>query len=105
AFIQFAAPFKSRTNRSMQKRGKRERVRRGHFTDVKTLAFALLAKSFSLNSLGDFLGLENAKLDFDDFDGPITEKMIDYAVRDTQATWECYEKLVTKYNALGLHQT
>lgn len=105
AFIQFAGPFKGSRNRSKQKRGEKEIVRRGHFLDVKTLASALFARSFSLKSLSDFLAIENRKLDFDDFDGPITEKMIDYAVRDTQATWECYEKLIAKYNALGLHQT
>tara|TARA_R110001599_G_scaffold249559_1_gene449406 strand:- start:4736 stop:7813 length:3078 start_codon:yes stop_codon:yes gene_type:complete len=105
AFIQFAGPFKGSRNRSKQKRGEKEIVRRGHFIDVKTLASALFARSFSLKSLSDFLTVENGKLDFDEFDGPITEKMIDYAVRDTQATWECYEKLIAKYNALGLHQT
>lgn len=105
AFIQFAGPFKGSRNRSKQKRGEKEIVRRGHFIDVKTLASALFARPFSLKSLSDFLTIENGKLDFDEFDGPITEKMIDYAVRDTQATWECYEKLIAKYNALGLHQT
>jgi len=105
AFIQFAGPFKGSGNRSKQKRGEKEAVRRGHFIDVKTLASALFARSFSLKSLSDFLAIENSKLDFDEFDGPITEKMIDYAVRDTQATWECYEKLIGKFNVLGLHQT
>lgn len=105
AFIQFAGPFIGRRSRSKQKRGEKETVRRGHFIDVKTLASALFARPFSLRSLSNFLGIENGKLDFDDFDGPITEKMIDYAVRDTQATWECYEKLIAKFNVLGLHQT
>lgn len=88
AFIQFAGPYKGSRSRSMQKRGEKAKVRRGHFIDVKTLASALFARSFSLKSLSNFLGIENEKLAFDDFDGPITEKMIDYAVRDTQATWE-----------------
>ena len=105
AFIQFAGMFRGRRSGSEYKRGEKEIVRRGHFIDVKTLASALFARSFSLKSLSDFLAIENGKLDFDDFNGPITKKMIDYAVRDTQATWECYEKLIAKYNALGLHQT
>lgn len=105
AFIQFAAPFKTRTNRSQQKRKRREKVERGHFIDAKTLAFALFAKPFSLASLCTMLDVANAKLEFDGFAGPISNEMIAYAVRDTQATWECYEKLTAKYQALGLQQT
>lgn len=105
AFIQFAAPFKNRTNRSGQKRNQKERVQRGHFIDVKTLAFALFAKPFSLASLCTMLDVANPKLDFEGFAGPISDEMIAYAVGDTQATWECYEKLIAKYQALGLSQT
>ena len=105
AFIQFTAPFKGRTNRSLQKRNRKEPVQRGHFLDVKTLAFALFAKPFSLASLCDMLDVASSKQEFDGFAGPISDDMIAYAVRDTQATWECYEKLIAKYRALGLRQT
>jgi len=105
SIIRFAAPFKQRSNRSMQKKGRKEAVQRGYFVDVKTLAFALFARPFSLAKLCDFLGVENPKKEFKDFERSISTEMIDYAVRDTQATWECFEKLSARYAALGLNET
>lgn len=102
AFIQFAAPFKNRTNRSLRKKRKREPVRRGHFVDCKTLASALLARSFSLESLSGALGIKSLKKKFDDFDAPVCDEFLDYAVGDTQATWECYQALLAKFDKLGL---
>ena len=102
AFTQFAAPFVNRTNRSLRKRGLIEPTYRGHFLDCKTLAAAMLARSFSLEGLCDALSVENPKFDAPDFGGPITFEFIDYAVRDTQATWECYRALITKFQSLGL---
>lgn len=102
AFIRFAAPMKQLDNRSDRNRGRKNGFRAGHFIDVKTLAGALFARSFSLAKLSKFLKVENPKLDFDDFDGPITDRMVEYAVRDVQATWECYAELIERYSALGL---
>ena len=102
AFIQFAAPFVNRTNRSLRKRGKIEPPFRGHFVDCKTLASALLAKSFNLDSLCHALDVKSMKHETPDFDGPITNEFIEYAVRDTQATWECYSALLGKFDKLGL---
>lgn len=105
AFIQFAAPGKNRSNRSVLKLGKSEPIQRGHFVDCKTLSNALLAKSFSLATLCDALGVENAKLKKVNFAAPIKPKFVEYAVRDTQATWECYSALIDKFEKLGLDGT
>ena len=105
ALISFAAPMGQRDSRGERKRGFKRGVRRGHFLDVKTLAAALFAKSFSLSGLAEFLQVPNRKLEFSQFDGPISSDMIEYAVRDTQTTWECYEALMARFNDLKLVQT
>ena len=102
AFIQFAAPMKNRTNRSRVKLGKPEGIQRGHFVDCKTLSHALMAKSFSLASLSHALGIQNQKLRHEDFNAPITTDFVEYAVRDTQATWECYCALINQFEKLEL---
>lgn len=105
AFIRCAATMRQPDARSARKRGQRSGFRVGHFVDVKTLAGALLARSFSLASLSTFLKIENPKLEFDDFDRPVTDEMIGYAVRDVQATWECFADLIARYERLGLSAT
>lgn len=102
AFIRFAATMRQPDARSARKQGRKAPHRAGHFVDVKTLAGALFARSFSLASLSAFLKVDNLKLDFDDFDGPVTDAMISYAVRDVQATWECYAALTARLDRLGL---
>lgn len=105
AFIRCAATMRQPDPRSARKRGQRSDFRAGHFVDVKTLAGALLARSFTLASLCAFLKIPNPKLEFDDFDVPVTDAMIGYAVRDVQATWECYADLIARYDRLGLSAT
>jgi hypothetical protein len=56
-------------------------------------------------SLCAFPRLQSGKLVFDDFDRPISPEIIDYAVRDTEATWECYAELLGRFNHLGLSQS
>ena len=102
SFMRFASPMGQRDARSERGRGQYNRPRRGHFVDVKTLANALFAKGFSLANLSKFLKVENSKLDFDDFAGPVSDTMIEYAVRDVQTTWECYLELTERLAALGL---
>lgn len=105
ALISFAATMEQRTVRGQRKRGLPVPVRRGHFIDVKTLAGALFARGFALASLSVFLKVSNPKLDFDDFDGPVTDDMARYAVRDVQATWECYRDLIGRVERLGFTRT
>ncbi len=105
AQISFAAQMKQTAGRGQRKRSDTTPVRRGHFVDVKTLANALFARSFSLMSLCGFLKLQSGKLVFNDFDGLISPEMIGYAVRDTEATWECYAELLGRFDHLGLSQS
>ena len=105
ALISFAKPMGQPDSRGQRNRGIKSKARRGHFIDVNTLASALFAKGFSLASLSKFLAVPNPKLAFDDFDGPITDDMVRYAVRDVQATWECYGELKARFDALNLRQT
>lgn len=102
SFIRFASPKGQRDARSERGRRQYNRPRRGHFVDVKTLANSLFARGFSLADLSKFLKVENPKLDFDDFAGPVSDTMIEYAVRDVQTTWECYLELTERLAALGL---
>lgn len=102
ALISFAAKMENPDARSQRRRGLRSPTRRGHFIDINTLASALFARRFSLGSLSKFLGVANPKLDFDDFGGPITDEILSYAVRDTQATWESYVALKDRYDGLKL---
>jgi len=102
SFMRFAAPMRQLDNRSDRRRGRKNPVRRGHFLDIGTLASAMFAKPFSLKDLSVFLKVPNPKLEFEHFDGPITEDMVTYAVRDAQTTWECYVELIKRYEQLGL---
>lgn len=105
ALISFAAPMKQRDGRGHRNRGIKNRVRRGHFIDAKTLSSALFSKGFSLRSLSKFLGVNTPKMDFEDYDAPINEEFIRYAVADVQSTWECYSELITRYGKLDLSQS
>lgn len=102
ALISFTSPMRQPASRGQRKRGLTAPTRRGHFIDVKTLAGALFARSFSLASLSRFLKVEHPKLDFEDFAAPIGPDMIRYAVADVQATWECYRASIERFTQLGL---
>src|SRR5690606_27275861 len=91
-----------RDSRGQRNRGDKTPVRRGYFVDVSTLAHALLSQGFTLGTLSQFLAVPNPKLDFDEFDGPVSDAMLRYAVRDVQTTWECYAALIAKLEALQL---
>ena len=103
--ISFAATMRQPDGRGHRNRGLHTPTRRGHFVDVKTLATALFARSFTLATLSKFLKVPNPKLEFDEFDGPITDDMVRYAVRDVQTTWECYAELIARFGALKLTRT
>ena len=105
ALIAFSAPMRQKDGRGHRNRGLAIRVRRGHFIDVKTLASALFARNFSLQGLGRYLDVASPKIEFDDFDGPITDEMVGYAVGDVQTTWECYAELKRRFAKLGFTRT
>ena len=102
AFINFAAPFRQRASRGQRNRGMDAPVYRGYFVDVNTLSASLLSQGFTLGRLSKFLNIPNPKLEFDDFEGPLTDAMLTYAVRDVQTTWECYAALIEKLDRLKL---
>lgn len=105
SLIRFAAPRKQRGARSERNRGEYVPVRRGHFVDVRTVAGALFSRSFSLDGLCKFLKVENAKLKVEEHGVALTSTYVDYAVRDVQATWECYFELSQRFERLGLSET
>ena len=105
ALIAFSGPMRQKDGRGHRNRGLAIPVRRGHFIDVKTLASALFARNFSLQALGAYLKVASPKIEFDDFDGPVTDKMVGYAVGDVQTTWECYAELLRRFAKLGFTHT
>ena len=78
-----------------------ERTCRGHFLDLRTLAFALSAKSHTLASACTAFGVEHAKLAVEEH-GRVTAEYIDYNRRDVLATEELLAKLRTEFDQLGL---
>jgi hypothetical protein len=69
---------------------------RGHFLDLRTLAFALTDRSYSLGSACEDFGVEHGKT-IAASHGEITDEYIDYNRRDVLATLELSEKLLTEY--------
>ena len=80
-------------------------VRRGFFVDVKTIGAALTSRSDSLASLAEFLKVPSRKLATEEHGGPLTPAYVQYAVQDTQVTWECYDELRRRYAQHGLTLT
>lgn len=69
---------------------------RGHFLDLKTLAFALTDRGHSLASACETFGVEHGKKKASGH-GKITAKYIDYNRRDVLATTELAAKLIEEY--------
>jgi hypothetical protein len=103
--IQFAALRKRRDTKGDRRKQDRVPVRRGSFIDVKTLAAALLSRSFSLASLADFLKTQTRKASTDEHGGPLNSAYLSYAVKDVQATWECFCVLSGRFDTHGLSLT
>jgi hypothetical protein len=105
ALIRFTAPSRQRTPRGMRRWGLRVPVRRGFFTDVKTLGTALTGQSHDLASLARVLGTSHQKLATDEHGGSLTIAYLEYALGDVQVTWECFERLQERYESYGLTRT
>ncbi|MGB8474132.1 MAG: hypothetical protein WCE61_08620 [Candidatus Acidiferrum sp.] len=69
---------------------------RGHMLDLRTLAFALTDRSYSLDSACKAFGVEHGKQHVTGH-GFVTRKYIDYNRRDVQATSELAVKLLAEY--------
>lgn len=74
---------------------------RGHFLDLRTLAFALTDRSYSLESACEAFGIEHGKQGAAHH-GEVTEEYIDYNRRDVLATSELAVKLLREYEKHGL---
>jgi hypothetical protein len=70
---------------------------RGHFLDLRTLAFALTDKSYTLESACKDFGVEHPKKRAERH-GQVTEEYIDYNRRDVLATAELAGKLLEEYD-------
>ena len=90
AFIDFAG-----------KDGDDKRPDRGFFVDVKTLAGALMSQSVTLGSLAKLLGT-TPKTEVETYAGPLTPEIVRYGMNDVHATWECFAKLVERYEGYAL---
>ena len=70
---------------------------RGHFLDLRTLAFALTDRGYSLASACEAFGVEHGKLEVHTH-GVVTEEYIEYCRRDVLATAELHFKLKAEYD-------
>jgi hypothetical protein len=73
------------------------RIFRGHFLDLRTLAFALTDRGHSLKSACEAFDVEHGKYAASEH-GVITDEYIDYNRRDVLATEELAIKLIKEYN-------
>jgi hypothetical protein len=101
----FAAPRATETSPRQRKRGVAPEAPHGHLIDVRTLAGAVLGRSFSLATLATELDIDHPKRHLDSYDRPIDATFLDYLLSDIQATWECFVKLEARYKAMGLTKT
>jgi hypothetical protein len=97
ALVDFGVPGEQETPRAWRKRGQQVRAYRGHFVDIKTLAFAVLSRRFSLHTLAAELGTPTQKHEANEHGVAVTEAYVDYARADVQVTWECYIALKQRY--------
>ena len=105
SLIQFTHPPKRRDPRGQRKRKIAPRNRRGSFIDLKTIAAALLSRSFSLASLADFLKTPTRKAESGGHGKQLTAKYVGYLLQDVQVTWECYQNLRDRYALHALEDT
>ena len=105
SLMQLTHPPKRRDPRGHQERNIPPRQRRGSFIDSKTIAAALLSRSFNLASLADFLKTATRKTESGGHGKQLTERYLRYAIQDVQATWECYQVLRDRYALHALEET
>lgn len=70
---------------------------RGHFLDLRTLAFALTDKGYTLGQACEDFGVEHGK-QVTKRHGVVTKKYVDYNRRDVLATAELADKLLEEYD-------
>ncbi|WP_263365243.1 DNA polymerase [Edaphobacter bradus] len=70
---------------------------RGHFLDLKTLAFALTDRGHSLKSGCEAFGVKRGKMEVSEH-GKLTEEYIHYNRRDVEATAQLAQKLTQEFD-------
>lgn len=80
-----------------KKRDRGEVTTSGHFLDLRTLAFALTNRGYSLERACEDFGVEHPKQKVMEH-GAIAPEYIDYNRRDVLATFELAEKLLAEYD-------
>jgi hypothetical protein len=75
---------------------------RGHFLDLRTLAFVVTDRGHSLASACDAFGVEQAKIAVERH-GVVTPEYIDYSRRDVAATSELAFKLLAEYDRFDVN--
>lgn len=105
ALIQFALPKAQQNSRSQRRRKMKAPARRGYFIDLKTLAASLFSQSFSLESLANFLKTPSRKNKTDDHGQRLNAAYLDYAMQDTQVTWECFVALRCEFEKRAIKST
>ena len=93
AFIKLAKPWQTKTNKG--KRWKANRI--GQFLDLRTLAWALFNKSFSLKSLCAELETEHQKFDHEPT-GTVNIEEIEYARQDGRCTVDALNALKREFD-------
>ncbi len=100
-FIQFTVPDGRPPEQRAQEKGWDAPPFRGFFVDTASLAIALLAGRWSLKRLAETLNTEHRKTKTD-LAGPVSEETVHYCLNDVTVTWECFEKLRTRYESYHL---
>jgi len=105
AFIRFAAAPKVVDGRGMRKKQFKTDAKTGYFLDLRTFSAALLGRAFNLASLATLLQTEHRKMDAGEHGEVLKTHYLDYAMNDTQVTWECHVALLARYAEHGLTGT
>lgn len=103
SIFNYAAPGRQRQSKGQRKRKVPTPHWRGHAVEVRALASALLGGGHSLASLTKLLDTPTKKDEkFENYDGPVNDEYLEYLETDVQATWECYETLLSRLAEFGL---
>jgi hypothetical protein len=104
SMMRLASPSGRHAEQRNRERGGNAANHSGYFIDVATLASALLSFKGGLGGLTEQLGT-TSKLKGGEHGASLTAQYLRYALGDVQATWECFVRLRTRYELLGLSKT
>ena len=105
SLVRFTTRAGQITGRGMRKRQFKPVPRPGYFVDIRTLAAALTSHHGSLDSVAKLLGTQNQKSKAEKHGAALNAKYLEYAWQDVQVTWECYRKLIEKFDVYEFSNT